>query len=335
MATAAITWGCAPAAKHDAHALIVPARLTAEVGANAATRPAIESRTFTMQIVVTVKQPAAAAHRLDIWLAVPGDDREQTVRSLHVQSPWTDALWVDPIYGERVLHAWTDTPGAATLKVSFEATRRAASVPPANLQASASPPPGRYLEPDRLGVIDEDIRKRAAEITAGKLDAPSKARAIYEYVTTHMAYDKTTPGWGRGDTVRACALGKGNCTDFHALFISLARADGIPAHFKIGYQIPADSAGGGVPGYHCWSEFLAPGLGWVPVDCSEAWKNPSRHNFYFGNLDGNRIEMSAGRDLKLPQMQGEPLNYLIGAYAELDGKPYSGIASAVTFAAVR
>ena len=40
-----------------------------------------------------------------------------------------------------------------------------------------------------------------------------RARAIYDHVVDHMDYNKTTPGWGNGDTLRACDVGKGNCTD--------------------------------------------------------------------------------------------------------------------------
>lgn len=44
-----------------------------------------------------------------------------------------------------------------------------------------------------------------------------------------MSYDTSGRGWGRGDVVYACKVGKGNCTDFHSLFMALALAEGIPA----------------------------------------------------------------------------------------------------------
>ena len=78
---------------------------------------------------------------------------------------------------------------------------------------------------------------------------------------------------------------------------------------------------GEVPGYHCWAEFYAGGE-WVPIDASEAWKNPARHEYYFGHLDAARVAFTMGRDLALtPRQQGEPLNYLIYPYVEVDGKP--------------
>ena len=56
------------------------------------------------------------------------------------------------------------------------------------------------------------------------------------------------------------------------------------------------------------------------MDASEAWKNPSRHDYYFGHLDADRVAFTMGRDLALkPPQRGALLNYLIYPYAELDG----------------
>ena len=96
-----------------------------------------------------------------------------------------------------------------------------------------------------------------------------------------MKYDKTGTGWGRGDTLWACDSKRRNCTDFHSLFMSMARSQGIPARFEIGFPIPAAKTSGEIPGYHCWSEFYLNRKGWVPVDISEAWKNQAKKDYYF------------------------------------------------------
>ena len=146
-----------------------------------------------------------------------------------------------------------------------------------------------------------------------------------------MAYDKTMPGWGRGDTRRACLLGKGNCTDFHSLFISMARAERIPARFKIGVVIPQEPSGV-IPGYHCWAEFYEKGQGWVPVDASEAWKHPELADYYFGAHDPNRFLISVGRDIQLvPRQQGEPVNIFFSPYVEVDEQAFSDVGVEVRF----
>ena len=136
----------------------------------------------------------------------------------------------------------------------------------------------------------------------------------------NMEYNKAIPGWGLGDTERACDIMQGNCTDFHSLFISLARASCIPAKFVIGLSIP-DKKEAILEGYHCWAEFYINGAGWIPVDISNAWKDKSKKEYYFGSLDKNRIEFTIGRDIILPHTQHpEPLNYFIYPYFETDGK---------------
>ncbi len=74
----------------------------------------------------------------------------------------------------------------------------------------------------------------------GKTQPLDKARAIYDYVFTTMRYDKTGTGWGHGDVLYACDAKKGNCTDFHSLFIAMARSQGIPGRFEIGFPLPPE-----------------------------------------------------------------------------------------------
>lgn len=296
---------------------------------------ATPSRSFDITYIATIPEVPQGARRLDVWLPVPSSDARQTITNLRVDSSLQHELGTEGEYGNHVLHLWSDAPAGASATLRFNCTRREQHSLPTDARADVSQEPApvaRLLQADRLGVIDDRVRLLAAQITAGKSDTQAKARAIYDYVIGHMAYDKVVPGWGNGDTLRACNVGKGNCTDFHALFISLARASGIPARFGIGFQIPAEKQQGPVTGYHCWAEFWVPDFGWVPVDASEAWKDQNLRDFYFGSLDDNRFRLSLGRDIRVPGMKGEPLNYFLSPYAEVDGKPVKAERS-VTFAA--
>ena len=96
----------------------------------------------------------------------------------------------------------------------------------------------KYLEPDRLGPVDENFKQIAETVTQGKKGDLVRARALYDYVIDSMRYIKYGSGWGKGDAVYACNIRTGNCTDYHAYFTSLARAIGIPARFAIGAAIP-------------------------------------------------------------------------------------------------
>jgi transglutaminase-like putative cysteine protease len=331
IASLAIIAGCSSSEPaRSATPATQPVRLAADI-------PAGRSRSFIIRYTATISSIPAGAHRLDLWLPVPSSDAQQTIASVEVNASLGHKFESESEYGNRVLHLWSDHPAAAAATISFVCTRgeESALSPGVETNVSRKPlPVPRLLEADRLGVINDRVRALAATITRGRADTLGKARAIYDYVLNHMAYDKKTPGWGNGDTLRACDVRKGNCTDFHALFISLARASGIPARFGIGVQVPAGQTSGTIAGYHCWAEFWLADKGWVPVDASEAWNHTERREFYFGDLDADRVRLSIGRDLKLTGMHGQTLNYFLAPYAEVDRNPVPAERT-VRFAPVR
>jgi len=50
----------------------------------------------------------------------------------------------------------------------------------------------------------------------------------------------------------------------------------------------------------------------VPVDASEASKNPAKRDYFFGAVDTVRVMFTYGRDIRLSsQQKGEPLKYFI------------------------
>jgi transglutaminase-like putative cysteine protease len=293
--------------------------------------PALEPSTRAIEAtyVATVEQVPAGVARLEMWIPLPAEMPAQQVRSIRIESPYPWSLHRERENGNSYIYLSAMQPhaGVFDVHVSFEAERR--EVRRSDLDGSIARPEGleRYLQAERLVTLSPRVRDLARRITWGQPTPERKARAIYDWLVNTMVYDKTTPGWGLGDTERACDVQKGNCTDFHSLFISLARAEGIPARFVIGFPLKKDPAGT-VPGYHCWAEFYLEGKGWVPVDASDASKtnDPARRDYLFGNLDPDRIQFTVGRDLRLdPPPCAEPLNYFIYPHAEADGKPLTPV----------
>jgi transglutaminase-like putative cysteine protease len=239
-------------------------------------------------------------------------------------------------YGNKILHISLNNPAQSSFTITMRFnTIRKEHVQERLQQANYSgakeerdPNMRRWLQPDRLVPIDGKIKQWAQEVIneAGAKTDLEKARAIYNHIISTVKYDKSGQGWGRGDIYYACDARRGNCTDFHAIFIGYCRALGIPARFAIGFPLPADRGAGQVSGYHCWAEFYLKGIGWVPVDASEAAKNPAKREYYFGAHDENRVEFTIGRDLMLnPKQVGDPLNYFIYPYVEVDGKAFASI----------
>jgi transglutaminase-like putative cysteine protease len=299
------------------------------VGSGAATPPAPSSiRAFEATYVASIEQVPAGVGRLEAWIPLPSDTPAQKIRSLKIESPYPWSIRRERENGNSYLYLVAEQPrgGRLEVRVSFDVERR--EVLRSGLVGQlATKPKGleRYLEADRLVTLSPRVRELARRISWGQRTPERKARAIYEWLVNTMVYDKTAPGWGLGDTERACDVQKGNCTDFHSVFISLARAEGIPARFVIGFPLKKESAGT-IPGYHCWAEFYLDGVGWVPVDASDASKtmDTARREYLFGNLDPDRIQFTVGRDLRFdPPPCAEPLNYFIYPHAEADGRTLS------------
>ena len=288
------------------------------------------SRTFAFTYDVALTGLPAGARKARIWIpeAVSGDSQTVTLEGTTGPVPTVETS--DPEYGNRILYAELANPSVASahFTIRYRVTRRDY----AGNDAAVSPESvARFLRADRLVPIDGRMKALADEIVGGRREPVEIARALYDYVFKSLRYDKTGTGWGRGDAVWACDARRGNCTDFHSLFIALMRAEKIPARFEIGFPLPAAAAEGEIPGYHCWAEFHVNGRGWIPVDISEAWKAPALHDYFFGHLDANRVQFSIGRDIVLsPRQQGEPLNYFVYPYVEVDGKP-SAATTKLTF----
>ncbi len=284
-----------------------------------ASKPKSRDFEFTYSFVIT--DIPDNAKKVEFWVPVPQDAEYQKITDVIINTKVEYSISSDGSYQNKMLHANITPDGASEIPVSFSFKVKRNEM--AGLQKTA--PANKintdvYLKPSRLAVINDDIKKISANLTKGKSGTVEKARAIYDYVLDNMSYDKSGEGWGRGDTAYACDVAKGNCTDFHSLFMSLVRAAGIPARFKIGFPLPADKDSGTIGGYHCWAEFYDDEHGWVPVDASEAKKNPEKKEYFFGNVCENRVELSVGRDLTLsPKQAGEKLNFFIYPYVEVDG----------------
>ena len=311
--------------------------LLAGPGAHAQKAAAPRSRTFVLTSTATVPVPPAGTKTLDLWLPVPHADASQKVGNLTIDFAQTGGGKATSkiergAYGNQMFHVRLTTMPTAPMVVTMKGqiTRREhlnlrANAPKAWVAKEKTDPDlARWLAPDRLVPLDAQIKQQAEEVVAhAHATTPlAKARAIYEHVVGTVKYDKTGQGWGRGDIYYACDARRGNCTDFHAIIIGYCRAVGIPARFSIGLPLPADRGQGEIKGYHCWAEFYTPETGWVPVDASEAAKNPDKRNYFFGAHDENRVEFTRGRDVTLaPKQAGPPLNYFVYPYAEADGQP--------------
>ena len=296
--------------------LIVP--IFVMVGAlavNAAEQLGIIKGFDQFEFVYRVKLPEIKGEAR-LWIPLAKTDAFQTVTQEEINIPIKWEKVQDHNYGNDVcvLHPRANDSGK-TIELRYLVVRKEKSA-----YAGKSEDAARFLRPEKLVPVNETFKTLAEQATAGKKDDLDRAKALYNHVLGRMRYDTSGTGWGKGDAVYACDARTGNCSDFHAYFIALARSAGIPARFAIGATIPADKNEGPIEGYHCLAEFFADGR-WVPVDISEAWKNPQLADYYFGHNPANRFELTKGRDLIVdPAPASGPINFLAYPLLEMDGK---------------
>lgn len=281
----------------------------------AADKPGIVQGSDEFEFVYRVKLPEIKGEA-NLWIPLAKTDAFQTVTQEKTSIPikWEKVHDRDYDNDICILHPQSSDSGK-TIELRYLVIRKEKAA-----YSAKGEDPARFLQPEKLVPVNETFKTLAQQATAGKKDDLERAKALYDHVLGRMRYDKSGSGWGRGDAMYACDARTGNCTDFHAYFIALARSSGIPSRFAIGATIPADKNEGPIEGYHCWAEFFADGH-WVPVDISEAWKNPQLADYYFGHNPANRFELTKGRDLVVdPAPASGPINFLVYPLLEMEGK---------------
>ena len=263
---------------------------------------------------------------VDIYIPLPTDQPGQRVLAQSLDSNLPGEVGIEERHGNRYYRIRRPANINAPVQATLLFTVARATVTAGDRQGSDAAELARYLAPNALVPVGHDILQPIlAEIRAQRADdsPAATARAIYDWVVDNVEYKKVGSGWGNGDTFWACSERYGNCTDFHALFISLARSEGIPARFEIGFPVPRDRDAGDIGGYHCWVQFYLPDRGWVPIDASEAARHPEQRELLYGTQPTDRIHFTTGRDLVLSTGSAAmPLNYFIYPYVELGGKPW-------------
>lgn len=287
----------------------------------------INSIPFEMTYKAMVKKIPNGAKKLDLWMPYPQNVKGQTITNVSVKSPYPVKVNHESEYGNAIMYITVDNP-----KKDFEVIMKISAVREEILAARLVDQNIKqfensgnfdiYFRQDRVGQITPLIKGLAGKITKSKTTTIEKAQAIYDYImgTYDYDFDKKSLPKERGYLPHVCSVLKGRCTELNTLFAALMRAERIPVRYVNGFNFK-NVPEGKIDGYCCRSEFFVSGYGWIPVDPASGKKFPEDAKFYFGNIDENRLELVAGRDLKLaPPQKGPRLNVFIYPYAEIDGK---------------
>lgn len=109
---------------------------------------------------------------------------------------------------------------------------------------------------------DERIKTLAQELAFGVSSPEEIVPRLARFTHEHIRYSRDSM-WRNKGAISALENREGVCEDYAALFVALARAMGVESRLVYGYMR-------GDPTHpfqrHAWAEFLAPDIGWVPVD---------------------------------------------------------------------
>lgn len=122
--------------------------------------------------------------------------------------------------------------------------------------------PGDTEPTPSLPSTHADIVAKSRQVVGDAPDRAEAARRIHEFVYSYVA---KVPTIGIPNGLEVLHSGKGDCNEHTALFVSLARAAGIPSRIAAGlvYSQRLDHAFY----YHAWPEVrLGPNESWVPLD---------------------------------------------------------------------
>lgn len=293
-------------------------------------------RTGTVTFTIDVNAPAESRN-VKLWFPYPTSDLDQTIRDLRFQGNYSNfSLAHEPRSGALYLYTeWNGPMKRRTLTVTFHA--RAKERKASRLAENGEPVPveaRRYLQSDFWNPSDN--RKVAAlsrRIAAGRNGILAKARAVYDWVVENTRRDPDVPGCGLGIVERTLASRSGKCADISSVYVTLARAAGVPAREVFGLRLGRPGETDITDGHHCWAEFYLPGAGWIPVDPADVRKIMLQRNldlaaaksyrdYYFGAVDQYRITLQrGGRGLAFSEGNVEKVNYFMYPYAEADGRP--------------
>ncbi len=236
--------------------------------------------------------PDSTLPSLHIWSADLAEYPTQfPLHATRIQ-PESDSVFFDIEYGNRILY-WNLSPSrnidSIRITRSFQYVTfdyRPDIDPLAEHQNWHSIPPEiieQYTRPELFLEQDAALVDTVFALLQEIPDPVSQARRLYDWVQSSLTY--IYPPEARG-VRNALSTRAGDCGQYSALFITMARIAGIPARQQSGFNFYAGNTGA-----HVWSEIYLPVKGWVPVDATR--------EDGFLHLDNGRLITSQGLNIPL------------------------------------
>jgi transglutaminase-like putative cysteine protease len=275
-----------------------------DITAKPGTKTFKEKRSYAISYSVDIQvEEAERPNSLYLWLPRPVNSSSQ--RNLQVLSR-TMEPFIENYRGTslfQIKDLQSDANAGITLSYlvevyAVETDIRSNSV--TSVPSQPSPVKAAYTTANsRLPSDDPRIKELTASLVGREQNPYIRARRIYEYLLNQGGIqwppEEALPPEG---LLEALEEKKADPYTAALLFCTMARSAGIPAIPVSGVLLDRSRT----LSRHYWAEFWIDGFGWIPVDIAlgAGAVPPSfilradRANYYFGNLDNQRITFSRG-----------------------------------------
>ncbi|WP_022664950.1 transglutaminase-like domain-containing protein [Desulfospira joergensenii] len=277
--------------------------------------------------------------QVNLWLPYPVSDEFQTISDMRITGNFDSrAVYRDPSSEVIYLRAtWSTPPEPPQCVMQFHISQKDRRNPGIEQSDDGYPEIiAPYLRATRFVPADDpEIKKIALNAIQGKKGTLEKAKAIYDWVVENTFRDPDVQACGLGFPARTLQQhnGGGKCADLSAVFVTLARAAGVPARDVYGLRLASPEDGDVTSGFHCWAEFYLPGTGWVMVDPADVRKMMLVHtlelkdkdtdawrSFFWGGDNLFRLVLEKNsRGVRLNGAK-KPLPYFMYPAAQVDGR---------------
>ncbi|HET7730213.1 MAG TPA: transglutaminase domain-containing protein [Usitatibacter sp.] len=314
-------------------------------GASPAPGPAGAWKTYEVTTRVEVLKPVGVTR---IWLPTPlstDTPYQRSMGNIWSSESGTVSFGTDPLYHAGMVWAEFEEGERAVLTLVSRFATRDIAVDlsrPGNPRPESAATLRKYVAPTELLPTDGIVKETSSAIVKGVSGDLHKARAIYDWVVDNTFRDPKTRGCGTGDIkfmLENNVLG-GKCADLNALYVALARAEGIPARdvygvrvagSKLGYKSLGKTGGDITGAQHCRAEVYLADYGWVPVDPADVRKvileedggkkkdDPmvtAARERLFGSWEMNWLGYNYAHDLALPGSSKGRIGFLMYPQAE-------------------
>ena len=299
-------------------------------------------RSGEIELAVTIAAPDDSRD-VRVWIPYPVSDDAQDISHVRISGNFSQSgIYREKETGNLALYAeWTTPTKDRAITLTFDATVKELMKKDFPAVESAMPVEIKeYLKSTAFIPTDGKVREIALSITNDRQKISEKARAVYQWVVENTVRDPDVKGCGTGEVEKVIAKKGGKCADISSVFVSVARAAGVPAREVFGLRLGKKDEEDMTGGHHCWAEFYVPGYGWTPADAADVRKimladkldingAHDKINYYFGGVDSYRIALArGGRGYYLsPRQNDGPLNYFMYPYAEVNGKSLEWLAA--------